>query len=104
MLGEGEFINGVVALKNGGCNPWLEDEPASSVDAAHFLVVVVKGEGAFGKRSVTGLAFVFFFVVDRVTYTGDAEVSASRLTAATDKYCRTMMDFGVRCYKIRLQA
>ena len=30
-------------LKDGGCDPWLEDEPAAQVDATDLVVLVVEG-------------------------------------------------------------
>lgn len=30
-------------LEDGGCNPWLEDEPAAQVDATDLVVLVVEG-------------------------------------------------------------
>ena len=30
-------------LKDGGCDPWLEDKPAAQVDATDLVVLVVEG-------------------------------------------------------------
>ena len=30
-------------LKDGGCDPWLEDEPAAQIDATDLVVLVVEG-------------------------------------------------------------
>jgi hypothetical protein len=41
-LGVGPLIHRCIALEDAGCDPWLKDEPATCVDAADFLAVVVE--------------------------------------------------------------
>jgi hypothetical protein len=41
-LGVGPLIHRCITLENAGCDPGLEDEPATCVDAADFLAVVVE--------------------------------------------------------------
>jgi len=42
LLGEGPFVFGAVAFEKRGRDPWLENEPATCVDAPYFLAAVVK--------------------------------------------------------------
>ncbi len=39
-------------LKDGGSDPWLEDEPAAEVDATDFIVVIVEGYIPLAKAAV----------------------------------------------------
>jgi hypothetical protein len=40
LLSKSPLIYSRVALEDGGSNPWLENEPATSVDTANFLAAV----------------------------------------------------------------
>lgn len=39
-------------LKDGGCNPWLEDEPATQVDTTDLVVLVVEGHTTLAQAAV----------------------------------------------------
>lgn len=86
---ECSLVDSVVALKETGGDPGLEDKPSASVDSTDLLVVVVKGRRASYGVSVLLSAATTSRVVP--TYRGDAlELNASMATATAVLHCPTM--------------
>lgn len=84
-------------LKNGGSDPWLEDEPTSQVHATNFVVVIVEGYITLAQAAVT-CSMRLPKSRSRVTYTvrGADCTAPSKKMAMVERWRKMLLNMVVR--------